>query len=67
MPTPLQSYYKWVEKLHQCLGRCDAAYSKTNEARLILRTLPPWLKRIITAMVAEGTQHQPTASTFTPT
>ena len=36
MPTPLRSYDKWVEKLHQWLGRCDPAYSKTNEARLIL-------------------------------
>ena len=54
MPKPqfngqLESYDEWVEKLQQWLGVCDPMYRKANEAKMILSTLPPWLKAIINA------------------
>ena len=62
MPKPqfngqLESYGQLAEKLQQWLGRCDPIYRKANEAKMILSTLPPWLKGIIKARVAEATQH----------
>ena len=69
MPKPqfnghLESYDEWVEKLQQCLGGCDPIYRKANEAKMILSTLPPWLKAIINARVAEATHHTRTAPTL---
>ena len=69
MPKPqfngqLESYDEWVEKLQQWLGGCDPIYRKANEAKMILSTLPPWLKGIINARVAEVTHHTRTASTL---
>ena len=54
MPKPqfngeLESYDECVEKLQQLLGGCDPMYQKANEAKMILSTLPPWLKEIINA------------------
>ena len=68
MPPPhfnggLENYDKGVEKLQQWLGVCDPTYRKANEARLILSTLPPWLKGIINTRVADATQHTGTAPT----
>ena len=69
MPKPqfngqLESYDEWVEKLQQWLGGCDPIYRKANEAKMILSTLPPWLKSIINARVAEATRHTRTAPTL---
>ena len=69
MPKPqfngqLDSYDEWVEKLQQWLGGCDPMYRKANEAKMILSTLPPWLKPIINARVAEATHHTRTAPTL---
>ena len=69
MPKPqlngqLQSYDEWVEKLQQWLWGCDPIYRKANEAKMILSTLPPWLKGIINARVAEATHHTRTAPTL---
>ena len=69
MPAPhfsghQRDYDEWVEKLYQWLGGCDPAYRKANEARMVLSTLPPWLKGIINTRVAEGTQHQRTMPTL---
>ena len=69
MPKPqfngqLESYDEWVEKLQQWLGVCDPMYRKANEAKKILSTLPPWLKAIINARVAEATHHTRTAPTL---
>ena len=52
MPPPhfsgqLENYDECVEKLQQWFGGCDPTYRKANEARMILTTLPPWLKRNI--------------------
>ena len=60
----LDSYDEWVEKLQQWLGGCDPMYRKANEAKMILSTLPPWLKSIINARVAEATHHTCTAPTL---
>ena len=62
MPKPqfngqLESYDEWVDKLQQWLGWCDPIYRKANEAKMILSTLPPWLKAIINAWVAEAAHH----------
>ena len=47
-----------MEKLQQWFGgEVDPTYRKANEARMILSTLPPWLKGIINTRVAEATQH----------
>ena len=43
------------------VGGCDPMYRKTNEAKMILSTLPPWLKGIINAPVPEATHHAQTA------
>ena len=69
MPIPrfngqLQSYDEWVDKLQQWLGGCDPIYRKANEAKTILSTLPPWLKGVINARVAEATHHRRTATTL---
>ena len=69
MPPPhfngqLENHDGWVEKLQQWFGGCDPTYRKANEARMILSTLPPWLKRIINTGVAEATQHTRTAPTL---
>ena len=69
MPKPqfngqLECYDEWVEKLQQWLGGCDLMYRKANEAKMILSTLPPWLKAIINARVAEATHHTRTAPTL---
>ena len=69
MPKPqfngqLECYDEWVEKLQQWLGGCDPMYRKANEAKMILSTLPPWLKAIINAQVAEATHHTRTAPTL---
>ena len=69
MPKPhfnrqLENYDEWVEKLQQWLGGCDPTYRKAKEARIILSTLPPWLKGIINTRVAEATQHTQTAPTL---
>ena len=69
MPKPqfngqVESYNEWVEKLQQWLGVCDPMYRKANEAKMILSTLPPKLKAIINARVAEATHHTRTAPTF---
>ena len=69
MPKPqfngqLECYDEWVEKLQQWLGGCDPMYRKANEAKMILSTLPPWLKAIINARVAEATHHTRTAPTL---
>ena len=69
MPKPqfngqLDSYDEWVEKLQQWLGGCGPIYRKSNEAKMILSTLPPWLKSIINARVAEATHHRRTAPTL---
>ena len=52
MPPPhfngqLENYDEWVEKLQQWLGGCDPTCRKAYEARMILSTLPPWLRGII--------------------
>ena len=60
----LDSYDQWVEKFQQCLGGCDPIYRKANEAKMILSTLPPWLKSIINARVAEATHPTRTAPTL---
>ena len=60
----LESYNEWVEKLQQWLGGGDPIYRKANEEEMIWDTLPPWLKGIINAQVAEATQHTRTASTL---
>ena len=39
-------------------------YRKANKAKMILSTLPPWLKAIINARVAEATHHTRTAPTL---
>ena len=39
-------------------------YRKANEAKMILSTLPPWLKAIINARVAEATHHTRMAPTL---
>ena len=62
MPKPqfhgqLESYDQWVEKLQQWLGGCDPMYRKANKAKMILSPLPPWLKAIMKARVAEATHH----------
>ena len=69
MPKPqfngqLESYDEWVEKLQQWLGVCDPIYRKTNRAKKISSTLPPWLKGIINARVAEATRHTRTTTTL---
>ena len=69
MPKPqfngqLECYDEWVEKLQQWLGGCDPMYRKDNEAKMILSTLPPWLKAIINARVAEATHQTRTAPTL---
>ena len=69
MPKPqfngqLESYDEWVEKLPQWLGVCDPIYRKANEAKMILITLPPWLKGILNARVVEATNHTRTAPTL---
>ena len=69
MPKPqfngqLDSYDELVEKLQQWLGGCDPIYRKANEAKMILSTLPPWLKSIINARAAEATHHTRTAPTL---
>ena len=69
MPKPhfngqLDSYDEWVEKLQQRLGGFDPIYRKANEAKMILSTLPPWLKEIINTRVAEATQHTRTVPTL---
>ena len=69
MPKPqsngqLESYDKWVEKLQQWLVVCDPIYRKANEAKMVLSTLPSWLKGIINARVAEATHHTRTALTL---
>ena len=69
MPKPqvngqLESYDEWLEKLQQRFGGCDPIYRKAKEARMILSTLPPWLKGIIVARVAEATHHTRTAPTL---
>ena len=56
-----ESYDEWVEKLQQWLGGCDRIYRKANGAKMILSTLPPWLKAIINARVAKATHHTRTA------
>ena len=43
-----------MERLQQWLGGCDPMYRKANKAKMILSTLPPWLKAIINARVAEA-------------
>ena len=53
-----------MEKLQQWLRGSDPIYRKANEAKMILDTLPPWLKGIINARVAEATQHTRTAPTL---
>ena len=68
MPQPqfnghLESYNEWVEQLQQWWGGCDPIYQKANEAKMILSTLPPWLKGIINARVAEATHHTQKAPT----
>ena len=60
----LDSYDEWVKKLQQRLGGCDPMYRKVNEAKMILSTLPLWLKSIINARVAEATHHTRTAPTL---
>ena len=45
-------------------GVCDPIYRETKEAKMILITLPPWLKGIINARVAEATHHTRTAPTL---
>ena len=69
MPKPhfdrqLESYDEWVEKLQQWFGRCDPIYRNANEAKMILSTLPPWLKGITNTRVAEATQHTRRAPTL---
>ena len=69
MPKPqfngqLECYDEWVEKLQQWLGGCDPMYRKANDAKMILSRLPPWLKAIINARVAEATHHTRTAPTL---
>ena len=69
MPKPqfngqLECYDEWVERLQQWLGVCDPMYQKANEAKMILSTLPPWLKAIINARVAEATHHTRRAPTL---
>ena len=69
MPKPqfngqLECYDEWVEKLQQWLGGSDPMYRKSNEAKMILSTLPRWLKAIINARVAEATHHTRTAPTL---
>ena len=46
------------------VGVCDPIYRKANEAKMILSTLPPWLKGIINARVAQPTHHTGTAPTL---
>ena len=60
----LENYDEWLEKLQQCVGVCDNKYRTTNEAGLILSTLPPWLKGIINTQVTEASQHTRTAPTL---
>ena len=43
------------------VGGCDPIYRKANEAKIILSTLPPWLKAINNARVAEATHNTQTA------
>ena len=69
MPKPhfngqLQNYDEWTEKLQRWLGGSDPTYRRAIEARMILSTLPPWLKGIIDTRVAEATQHTQTAPTL---
>ena len=69
MPKPqfngqLESYDESVGKLQQWLGVCDPMYRRAHEAKMILSTLPPWLKAIINAWVAEATDHTCTAPTL---
>ena len=66
MPKPqfngqLEGYEECVKKPQQWLARCDPIYRKANEAKMILSTLPAWLKGIINTRVAEATQHTRTA------
>ena len=56
----LGSYDEWVEKLHQLFGLCYVTYREANEARMILSTLPPWLRKIINRKLCEATQHTQT-------
>ena len=69
MPLPhlngqLENYDEWVEKLQRWFGGCDFIYRKASEGKMILSTLPPWLKGIINTRVAEATQHTETAHTL---
>ena len=66
MPKPqfngqLESYEEGVEKLQQWLGGCHPIYRKADEAKIILSTLPPWLKAVINTWAAEATHHTQTA------
>ena len=56
----LENYDEWVERLQQWLGGCDPTYRKAKEARMILSTLPPWLKGIVNTQVAGAMQHTQT-------
>ena len=60
----LENYNEWVEKVQQWLGVCDPGYRKADEARLMLSSLPSWLKKLINTRVGEATQHTRTASTL---
>ena len=60
----LEGYDEEVEKLQQWFGVCDPMYRKVNGAKMILTTLPPLLKAIINARVAEATHHTRTAPTL---
>ena len=53
-----------MEKLQQWWGRCDITFTKAKEARMILSTLPPWLKGIINTRVAKVSQQTRMAPTF---
>ena len=69
MPPPhfngqLQNYDEWVENLQQWLRGFDLTHRQANGARLMLSTLPPWLKGIINTRVAEATQHTRTTQTL---
>ena len=66
MPEPdlngqLETYDACVERRQQWLEGGDPTYRNANEARMILSTLPPWLKGIINTRVAKATQHTRTA------
>ena len=68
MPKPqfdghLESYDEWMEKLQQWLGVCDPIY-RGQRGKNDFEYLPPCLKAIINARVAEATHHTRTTPTL---